>query len=91
MDDVKTPSARDPRRLLKRMRELMAVQENAQARLDHLTAMIAQEAGWDVCSIYLARQSNALELCATFGLKPESVHSVRLQPGEGLVLSLIHI
>ena len=85
MDDVKTPSARDPRRLLKRMRELMAVQENAQARLDHLTAMIAQEAGWDVCSIYLARQSNALELCATFGLKPESVHSVRLQPGEGLV------
>ena len=85
MDDVKRPSARDPRRLLKRMRELMAVQENAQARLDHLTAMIAQEAGWDVCSIYLARQSNALELCATFGLKPESVHSVRLQPGEGLV------
>ena len=85
MDDVKTPSARDPRRLLKRMRELMAVQENAQARLDHLTAMIAQEAGWDVCSIYLARQSNALELCATFGLKPESVHSVRLQPGEDLV------
>ncbi len=85
MDDVKTPQARDPRRLLKRMRELMARQENAQARLDHLTAMIAQEAGWDVCSIYLARQSNALELCATFGLKPESVHSVRLQPGEGLV------
>ena len=85
MDDAKTPPVRDPRRLLKRMRELMAVQENAQARLDHLTAMIAQEAGWDVCSIYLARQSNALELCATFGLKPESVHSVRLQPGEGLV------
>ena len=85
MDDAKTPPMRDPRRLLKRMRELMAVQENAQARLDHLTAMIAQEAGWDVCSIYLARQSNALELCATFGLKREAVHRVRLQPGEGLV------
>ena len=85
MDDLKTPPMRDPRRLLKRMRELMAVQENAQARLDHLTAMIAEEAGWDVCSIYLSRQSNALELCATFGLKAEAVHHVRLQPGEGLV------
>lgn len=82
MDDLKTSPMRDPRRLLKRMRELMAVQENAQARLDHLTAMIAEEAGWDVCSIYLARQSNALELCATYGLKVEAVHTVRLQPAK---------
>ena len=70
MDDMTTKSARDPRNLLKRMRLLMAVQENAQARLDHLTALIAEEAGWDVCSIYLARPSNALELCATFALCP---------------------
>jgi len=84
MEDMTTKPARDPRNLLKRMRQLMAVQENAQARLDHLTALIAEEAGWDVCSIYLARQSNALELCATFGLKREAVHTVRLQPGEGL-------
>ena len=85
MEDMTTKPARDPRNLLKRMRQLMAVQENAQARLDHLTAMIAEEAGWDVCSIYLARPSNALELCATFGLKREAVHTVRLRPGEGLV------
>jgi len=85
MEDMTRKQARDPRNLLKRMRQLMAVQENAQARLDHLTALIAEEAGWDVCSIYLARQSNALELCATFGLKREAVHSVRLLPGEGLV------
>ncbi|WP_295695439.1 phosphoenolpyruvate--protein phosphotransferase [uncultured Maricaulis sp.] len=85
MEDMTAKPTRDPRNLLKRMRQLMAVQENAQARLDHLTAMIAEEAGWDVCSIYLARPSNALELCATFGLKREAVHSVRLRPGEGLV------
>ncbi|MHA6287406.1 phosphoenolpyruvate--protein phosphotransferase [Maricaulis sp. CAU 1757] len=85
MDDLKTGPVRDPRLLLKRMRKLMAVQENAQARLDHLTAMIADEAGWDVCSIYLTRRSGALELCATFGLKKEAVHSVSLKPGEGLV------
>lgn len=75
----------DPRRLLKRMRELMAVQENAQERLDHLTDLIADEAGWDVCSIYLRRASNALELCATHGLKNEAVHQVRLKQDEGLV------
>ena len=85
MEDMNNAPLRDPRRLLKRMRELMAVQENAQARLDHLTAMIAEEAGWDVCSIYLSRRSSALELCATYGLKPEAVHRVSLQPGEGLV------
>ncbi|MBR9826472.1 MAG: GAF domain-containing protein, partial [Alphaproteobacteria bacterium] len=85
MLDSTTSERRDPRQLLKRLRELMAVQENAQARLDHLTDLIAEEAGWDVSSIYLARKSSALELCATHGLKPEAVHQVSLQPGEGLV------
>ncbi len=80
-----TSSARGPRQLLKRLRELMALQENAQERLDHLTDLIAEEAGWEVSSIYLARKSSALELCATHGLKPEAVHQVSLQPGEGLV------
>lgn len=75
----------DPRRLLTRMRQLMAVQENAQERLDHLTDLIAEEAGWDVSSIYLQRRSGALELCATHGLDGASVHKVSLQPGEGLV------
>lgn len=67
------------------MRQLMAVQENAQERLDHLTDLIAEEAGWDVSSIYLERRSGALELCATHGLKESSVHKVRLKPDEGLV------
>lgn len=79
------PNLRDPRHLLRRMRELMATRENAQDRLDHLTTLIAEDAGWDVCSIYLARRSSALELCATHGLKAEAVHHTRLQPGEGLV------
>lgn len=85
MRDNMTSSSGDPRRLLSRMRELMAVQENAQERLDHLTDLIAEDAGWDVCSIYLARVSRALELCATHGLKHDAVHKVRLRPGEGLV------
>ncbi len=85
MLDSTTSEPRDPRQLLKRLRELMAVRENAQERLDHLTDLIAEEAGWEVSSIYLARKSSALELCATHGLKAEAVHKVSLQPGEGLV------
>jgi phosphotransferase system enzyme I (PtsP) len=85
MVETTTSDARDARHLLARMRKLMAVQENAQARLDHLTDLIAEEAGWDVSSIYLARRSGTLELCATHGLKSTSVHKVRLQPNEGLV------
>ena len=68
-----------------RLRALMAAREDAQERLDHLTEMIAQETGADVCSIYLARRSGALELCATHGLKREAVHNTRLERNEGLV------
>jgi phosphotransferase system enzyme I (PtsP) len=85
MLETSKSTSRDPRRLMSRLRELMAVQENAQKRLDHLTDLIAEEAGWDVCSIYLARRSNALELCSTHGLKAKAVHALRMKPGEGLV------
>ncbi|WP_421790613.1 phosphoenolpyruvate--protein phosphotransferase [Hyphobacterium sp.] len=90
MDDVLNTKnakglARGPGRLLKRLRALMAARENAQERLDNLTRMIAEETGSDVSSIYLARRSGALELCATHGLSQDAVHKTRLQPGEGLV------
>lgn len=82
MDDRITQG---PRRLLARLRALMAAREDAQERLDHLTEMIAQETGADVSSIYLARRSGALELCATHGLAAEAVHTTKLQRHEGLV------
>lgn len=63
----------------------MAVQDDAQARLDRLTDIIAEETGSDVCSIYLVRPSGALELSATHGLLAEAVHTTRLRAGEGLV------
>ncbi len=76
---------RGSRRLLGRIRDLMAVQADAQARLDELTDIIAEETRSDVSSIYLVRPSGALELSATHGLKAEAVHTTRLRPGEGLV------
>ncbi|MDO8359224.1 MAG: phosphoenolpyruvate--protein phosphotransferase, partial [Devosia sp.] len=39
----------------------------------------------DVCSFYVLRDDGALELFATYGLKPESVHLTTLRLGEGLV------
>ena len=39
----------------------------------------------EVCSVYLRRDDQWLELCATEGLNPESVHQSRLRVGQGLV------
>ena len=38
-----------------------------------------------MCSIYLFRDADTLELCATEGLKKEAVHQTRMKLGEGLV------
>ncbi len=71
--------------LLRRLREVMAVEEGAQERLDKLTEAIASNMVADVCSIYLRRDDDVLELFATVGLKPAAVHKTRLAWGEGLV------
>lgn len=38
-----------------------------------------------MCSIYLFRDAETLELCATEGLQQEAVHQTRMRLGEGLV------
>ncbi|MEX5727123.1 phosphotransferase system enzyme I (PtsP) [Rhodovulum iodosum] len=73
------------RKLLRRLRETLAEPGAGQERLDRITSIIAAQMGTDVCSIYLFRDTDTLELCATEGLKPESVHQTRLRVGEGLV------
>ncbi len=73
------------KRLLKCLRDLMAEESDTQTRLNHMVSQIASEMEGDVCSIYLRRNDNAMELCATEGLKPEAVHNTRLKPSEGLV------
>jgi phosphotransferase system enzyme I (PtsP) len=50
-----------------------------------ITHLIADSMGTEVCSIYLFRDPETLELCATEGLKKESVHKTRMKLGEGLV------
>jgi phosphotransferase system enzyme I (PtsP) len=78
-------AAGGPRVLLRRLREVMAGPESAQARLDKVVRAIAANMVAEVCSIYLLRAGNVLELFATEGLNPEAVHKTRLKVGEGLV------
>ena len=75
----------ESRVLLRRLRETLAEAGEGQARLDHIVHLIADAMAAEVCSIYLKRDPNTLELCATEGLKAEAVHKTRLQVGVGLV------
>lgn len=75
----------ESRKLLRRLRDLLAVPGKGQDRLDRITHLIADSMGTEVCSIYLFRDPETLELCATEGLKKEAVHQTRMKLGEGLV------
>ncbi|SDK10442.1 phosphoenolpyruvate--protein phosphotransferase [Aliiruegeria lutimaris] len=73
------------RKLLGRLKQALAEPAEGQERLDRITRLIAEEMATPVCSIYLFRDEDTLELCATEGLNPESVHKTRMRMGEGLV------
>src|SRR6202451_979534 len=78
-------AAAGPRMLLRRLREIMAERASAQVKLDRLVAVIAANMVAEVCSIYLRRAGNSLELFATEGLNRSAVHRTRMRSGEGLV------
>jgi phosphotransferase system enzyme I (PtsP) len=75
----------ESRKLLRRLKDALAESSAGQARLDRITQLIASSMRTEVCSIYLFRDNETLELCATEGLKPEAVHKTRMRLGEGLV------
>ena len=79
-----TPST-GHREALRRLRLVMAGLGSAQNRLDEIVMIIAAEMSAEVCSVYVLRAGDLLELFATQGLKPQSVHVTRLRLGEGLV------
>ncbi|MEL7213191.1 MAG: phosphoenolpyruvate--protein phosphotransferase [Pseudomonadota bacterium] len=73
------------RKLLQRLRDTLAEDSAGQARLDRITHLIADSMRTEVCSIYLFRDPETLELCATEGLNKAAVHETRMRLGEGLV------
>ena len=74
-----------PRRLLARVRDVMAAEGSAQSRLDEITSIIAADMVAEVCSIYARRAGDVLELFSTQGLSADAVHVTRLRFGEGLI------
>jgi phosphotransferase system, enzyme I, PtsP len=70
---------------LKRLREVMAGPGGADERLQVLVRMIAANMVAEVCSVYMRRADEVLELIATEGLNPAAVHVTKLRVGEGLV------
>src|SRR5947207_14626434 len=63
----------------------MAGSGTAQERLEQIVRVVASEMVAEVCSAYIMRAGEVLELFATEGLRPEAVHRTRLRVGEGLV------
>ncbi len=80
-----TDFAVGPRVLLRRLRELMAEPLDPQTRLDRIVAEIARNMVAEVCSLYVLRADEVLELYATEGLKATAVHMASLRVGQGLV------
>lgn len=84
--DANLSALQSPILLLREVRDVMrGGARSPQARLDALTRTIAKALNAEVCSIYLARPGDILELFASHGLKQSSVHVTRLRVGEGLV------
>ena len=79
------PGWSDTRLLLRRLREVMASEADGEARLSQMVRLIANNMVAEVCSVYLRRAGDVLELFATHGLNPDAVHQTRLRVGEGVV------
>jgi len=74
-----------PRVLLKNLREAMAEPLGPQERLNRIVQQIAAAMSAEVCSVYVRRADDVLELFATFGLNKDAVHTSQLKVGQGLV------
>lgn len=78
-------SATVSRRLLSRLRDVMAGGGSPQDRLNKVVKLIAMDMVAEVCSCYVMRAGEVLELFATEGLHTSAVHKTRLRVGEGIV------
>ncbi|MGJ3263726.1 MAG: phosphoenolpyruvate--protein phosphotransferase [Salinarimonas sp.] len=74
-----------PRVLLRKLREIMAEPISTQDRLDRIVVLIAANMVAEVCSVYVLRADQTLELYATEGLNREAVHLTTMRADEGLV------
>ncbi len=77
-------AANAAREILRRLHDVMAGKSGAEAKLNQVVRIVAEELTSEVASIYLLRDG-MLELFATQGLAQSAVHVTRLALGQGLV------
>jgi len=82
---ARAPHLTETRRLLARLRDVMADEGSAQERLNSIVQIIATDLVAEVCSVYVLRAGEVLELFAATGLHPDAIHRTRLHIGEGLI------
>ncbi len=73
------------RPLMRQLRGLLGGGGTTQERLDRVASLVADDMVAEVCSIYVQRAGEVLELYATKGLNPEAVHTTKLRLGEGII------
>ena len=71
--------------LLKCIRKCVPLKIPVEEKINLILQEIVKKLGVDVCSCYLIRPGDVLELYATVGLNPKAVHETFLRLGEGLI------
>jgi len=74
-----------PRRMMCSLRDVMAEDLPPEQKLDRIVRMIAKEIRADVCSCFILRAGETLELYSTVGLPADVAHSAKLRVGDGFI------
>ena len=74
-----------PRRMMVALRDVMALDEMPESKLSRIVSLIARELRTDVCSCFVQRAGEMLELYAASGLDVDEVRGSKVSVGSGLV------
>lgn len=74
-----------PRQIMLRCAAVMAEPVPAAQRLERIVGLLARELRADVCSCFIQRPGEVLELFAASGLPVDAAHHAKLRVGEGVI------
>lgn len=74
-----------PRGLMQSLRRIMESADTADTKLNGILALVGRELRADICSCFVLRAGEVIELYATYGLPDEVVRQKKLRLGEGVV------
>ena len=74
-----------PRQMMRRLRDIMGEALPAERKLDHVVALVARELRADVCSCFIQRAGEVIELFSSVGLPDDTARHAKLSVGEGFI------